>query len=190
MDINRTIKLLEAKNTELNIAIDTYTKTNEQIRKEKDNLLKLDKLKNLIIDVGQKSQKDIVEYITSTVGLAIKGIFGEEYDFKIEFEIKRDQTECKFFVEKDGLLLEPRLNVQGGGIADVVAFAMHILILTLEKTPPILIMDEPQFKNVSKEHLDKVAEMVKNLISSMNIQLIMVTHISEMIDIADNIIEI
>lgn len=190
MDINKIIKLLEAKNTELNLAIDTYSKTNEQIRKEKDNQLKLDKLKNLIIDIGQKSQQSIVDYIENTVGLAIKGIFGEEYNFKIEFEVKRDQTECKFFVEKNGLLLEPRLDVQGHGITDIVAFAMHIIILTLENAPKVLFMDEPQFKNIDKNRIEKAAEMVYELTSTMGIQLIMVSHIPAMIQISDNVIEI
>jgi|PlaIllAssembly_1097288.scaffolds.fasta_scaffold26503_3 DNA repair exonuclease SbcCD ATPase subunit len=190
MNTDKIIKSLEIKNTELNIALETYRKTKEQLDEKREQTLALEKLQNLIIDIGQKSQEEVIKYMEETVGLAIKSIFGEEYNFKIEFEMKRDQTECRFYVDKNGLLLEPRSDSLGGGIIDVAALALHVLVLILEKAPPILIIDEPQLKNVSKGHLPEVAEMVSRLVKMLDIQLIMVSHIPEMIDIADNIIEI
>ena len=190
MDINKIIKTLEAKNTELNLAIEAFARTKEQIVFKKEEQLKLEKLQSLIIDIGHKSQQDVIGYMEETVGLAIKSIFGEEYNFKIEFDVKRDQTECRFYVDKNGLLLEPRSDVQSHGITDVAAFALHMLVLVLEKAPSILIADEPQFKNISKDNLPEVADMVAKLVNELGIQLIMVTHIKEMIQIADNIIEI
>ena len=190
MNIDKAVKILETKNTELNLAINNFGNLKKKIEEKKEYQISLEKLQMLVIDVGQKSQREIINYMEETVGLAIKSIFGEEYNFKIEFETKRDQTECKFYIDKNGLLLEPRADSIGGGIIDVAALALHVLVLVLEKAPPILIADEPQLKNVSRSHLPEVAEMVSRLVKMLDIQLIMVSHIPEMIDIADNIIEI
>ena len=190
MNLDKIIKTLENKNTELNLTINNYKTNKDKIEIVKENILNLEKLQKLIIDIGQKSQQNVIGYMEETVTLALKSIFGEEYSFKIVFEMKRDQPECRFYVNKNGLLLEPRFDTMGGGIIDVAALALHVLVLILEKSPPILIADEPMLKNVSKEHLPAVADMLKRLIKELNIQLIMVTHIPELIDIADNIIEI
>jgi hypothetical protein len=192
MHIDKIIKILEAKNTELNIAIEAFAKTNKQIRKEKDNLLLLEKMKSLVIDIGQKSQHSVIEYIQSTVELAIKGIFGNDYGFKIEFDVKRDQPECKFYIVKGDLLLEPRNDDNGHGFTDVIAFAMQILVWSLEqpKLAPLLFLDEPQFKNISKAHLPASAQMVSQLAKMMGLQMVMVSHIPEMIEAADNVIEV
>lgn len=192
MSLHKIIKILEAKHTELNLAIDFYKKTTTKTRNERDYLLKLEKIKALIIDIGQKSQRDTIEYIQSTVGLAVKGVFGDEYDFKVEFDVKRDQPECRFYVMNGDLALEPRNDDNGHGFTDIVAFAMHILVWSLEnpKSVPILFLDEPQFKNISKAHLPAAAEMVSQLSDMMGLQMIMVSHIQEMIDAADNVIEV
>lgn len=191
MSIDKTIKLLEAKNTELNIAVDTYTKTNEQIRKEKDTLLMLEKLKNLIIDVGQKSQKNVLEYIEETVTMALVSVFGNDYKFKIELNNKRDQSEVNFFVEHKGNLLEPRADVLGGGIVDTCAFALRLVIwsLTNSNDSKIFIMDEV-FKHVSAQHIPNVSELVKEMSRLLGIQIIIVTHNSNLIENADTIITI
>lgn len=190
MNLDKIIKTLENKNTELNLTINAYKTNKDKIEIVKENILNLEKIQKLVIDIGQQSQQNVIGYMEETVTLALKSIFGEEYSFKIIFEMKRDQPECHFYVNKNGLLLEPRFDTMGGGIIDVAALALHVLVLILEKSPPILIADEPMLKNVSKEHLPAVADMLKRLIKELNIQLIMVTHIPELIDIADNVIEI
>ena len=103
MNIDKITKILEAKNTELNIAINEREKTKTIIKQKKEHLLSLEKLQSLIIEIGQKSQQEVIGYMEETVGLAIKSIFGEEYDFKIEFEVKRDQTESRVYGNKTGL---------------------------------------------------------------------------------------
>jgi len=190
MNLDKAIKILESKNTELNLTINNYKSNKDKIEIVKETILNLEKIQKLVIDVGQQSQQNVIGYMEKTITLALQSIFGEEYSFKIVFEMKRDQPECHFYVNKNGLLLEPRSDTMGGGIIDVAALALHVLVLILEKSPPILIADEPMLKNVSKEHLPAVADMLKKLIKELNIQLIMVTHIPELIEIADNVIEI
>ena len=191
MDINKIIKSLEAKNIELNLSIETYQKTKERIREEKDNLLKLEKLKTLIIEIGQKSQNSIIEYIESTVTMGLASVFGDEYKFKIEMTNKRDQSEVNFFIEHQGNLLEPKLDLLGGGIIDTCAFLLRLVVWSLTNSNGVnlFFFDEP-FKMVSKEYIPKVSEMVKEMSSMLNIQIIMVSHNENLIENADNIIMI
>lgn len=192
MNLEKIIKLLEAKNTELNLALDSYAESNKKIRKEKEKQLKLETVKNIVIEIGKKSQSEILNYIESVVTMALQTVFGEEYSFKIEFEIKREQPEIRFLIGKGDLYTEPRMDINGHGFTDVAGFALQLLVWSLEKPQSIsvLLFDEYNFKNVSKGNLTAVADMVRKLCDEMEIQLIQVSHISEMIESSDNIIEI
>jgi hypothetical protein len=192
MNLEKIIKLLEAKNTELNLALDSYAESNKKIRREKEKQLKLETVKNIVIEIGKKSQSEILNYIESVVTMALQTVFGEEYSFKIEFEIKREQPEIRFLIGKGDLYTEPRMDINGHGFTDVAGFALQLLVWSLEKPQSIsvLLFDEYNFKNVSKGNLTAVADMVRKLCDEMEIQLIQVSHISEMIESSDNIIEI
>jgi hypothetical protein len=57
---------------------------------------------------------------------------GENYKFKTDFIIKRNKSECEFFLEKDDVKMS-LLNSTGGGILDVIMFALRISLLILKK---------------------------------------------------------
>ena len=63
---------------------------------------------------------------------------------------------------------------------------------TLERNSscPIIILDEPILKNVSSQYREKASQMIKTISDMLNIQIIMVTHMSEYIDCSDNVIEL
>lgn len=74
----------------------------------------------------------------------------------------------------------------GGGVADIVAFLLRVVVLCLArpKLSRVMILDET-FKHVSPEYLRGVAVLLKELSESAGMQFVLVTHKPELLDAAD-----
>lgn len=105
-------------------------------------------------------------------------VFGN-YSFRIEYEAKRGSTAATFVLTRDGVDIDPMDC--GGGIIDVIAFALRVSVLMARKplAQQILILDEP-FKFVSANFRDDVARVIETLSDQLNVQFIIVTHIPEL----------
>ena len=183
-------KALTQAEAELSIALKARSSNKIAIAKEKKWIEFEQMAKAVVIKVGEDTQKEIKQYMEDAVTFALQTVYGVEYHFVVHFEYdKRDQAEVKFFLSKNGKLYEPRKDTISGGATDICAFALRMVLYTLEDPDPapILILDEP-FKNVSKGYIPFVSEMVKELANMLNLQLIISTHTDEIIELADNII--
>ena len=74
------------------------------------------------------------------------------------------------------------MSASGGGVVDVAAFALRLSCLMLSKPPlrRLLVLDEP-FKFVSAEHRDRIQTLLRTLAEEMRIQILMVTHIEQLV---------
>jgi DNA repair exonuclease SbcCD ATPase subunit len=160
------------------------------IAKEKSILESLEMAKSYVIKIGDNTRKEVKDFIENTVTFAIQTVYGDEYSFVAHFNYdKRDQFEIQWFIDRNGVLLEPRKDTISGGLTDVTAFSLRLVIHALEEPDPapILIMDEP-FKNVSKRYIPLVSKMIKEISKLLSLQIIMCSHTNELIEQADNII--
>jgi DNA repair exonuclease SbcCD ATPase subunit len=78
------------------------------------------------------------------------------------------------------------MNSTGGGVCDILSFALRIALLIISKNQKILIMDEP-FKFISKDVKESAVEIIKRMSSDLGIQIICITHDVELIECADKI---
>jgi hypothetical protein len=167
-----------------------YVETINLIEEEKKRIEILEKSRALIMEIGKATQEQVKQYIEDTVTLALQSVYGHLYKFIVKFEYnKRDQLETYFFLDKGGKLLELRKNTTGGGVVDVCAFSIRMVVWVLDDetpSPPIMIMDEP-FKNVSAKFIPSVSEMVKKVSDMLEIQFIIVTHNETFIENSDTI---
>ena len=132
-------------------------------------------------------QKEVVDTISNLISMAQADIFPDPYTCVIETGIKRNATEANILFEKDGLKLEPKDSV-GGGPIDVASFAGRVAFVHLSGDSKVIVGDEP-FKFVSRDLLDRCPEMLKTL-TSLGHQFILISHLPEVIEAADTIIEI
>jgi DNA repair exonuclease SbcCD ATPase subunit len=186
----RVIELLNERAIQVKLATEALQNNRITIAKEKSIIKNLQKAKAIIIQVGEQTQHEVKKYIEETVTLALQSVYGNDYEFVIEFSYdKREQFEVSFYIRYLKILLEPRKDTCGGGIIDVCSFALRLICLTLEKKniASVLILDEP-FKNVSSNYLPAVGQMVVDICELLNLQIIMVTHIDGFIETAGNII--
>jgi len=190
--IDKILTILNEKVIELKITTKIYKQNKIGIVKEKQLIKILQKAKAVFIQVGEKTQGEIKQYIEETVTLALQAVYGEDYQFLIEFDYtKREQFEVYFYVNHLNIKLEPRQDTCSGGVIDVCAFALRMVCLTLEKPDiaSILILDEP-FKNVSAGFIPATSQMVVDISELLKLQIIMITHEKGFIETANNIIYI
>ena len=125
-------------------------------------------------------QQQAHDQIAKVVSRCLTEVFDEPYVFRIHFERKRGRTQARLAFERDGMEVDP-MTASGGGIIDVASFALRLSCLVLNKPPlrRVLVMDEP-FKYVSEEYRERVKILLETLAVEMSVQLILVTHITEL----------
>lgn len=141
--------------------------------------------------IAQDTQSQLKLKIEDIVNLALNTVFPEEYFFQMNFNVSRGKTDAElvFVSQKTGRQIDP-MNASGGGVVDVVAFALRIAGYVLENNVDnVIILDEP-FRFVSKDLVERAGEILKTLSEKLGLQVIMVTHISEFVDVADKIFRI
>ena len=96
-------------------------------------------------DVAEKTQNQLTLRLSGLVRECIQSIFGEEFDFRVEFETKRNQTECKLILIENGVEFDDILNSNGGGVANVVSFALRLACFLIDNKGlrKCMLLDEP-----------------------------------------------
>jgi DNA repair exonuclease SbcCD ATPase subunit len=138
------------------------------------------KAQEVVQAVAQTVQQQAHERIASVVSRSLEAVFDDPYEFKIIFERKRGRTEARLIFLRDGNELAP-IDGAGGGAIQIAAFACRLASIMLTKPPGrrVLVLDEP-FKDVSAEYRERLKELLLTLAEEMELQIIMVTHITEL----------
>jgi hypothetical protein len=142
-----------------------------------------------IIQVTAKeTQENLRHHIEDIVELALDTCFPDVYSFVLEFETKRGRTEAGMYLVDNGVRIDP-MDAAGGGVVDIISFALRIAAWTLSKTDNVIVLDEP-FKFLSVNLRPLAGEILKKLTQRLGLQFIMVTHDEAMIDAADRVFEV
>lgn len=191
IDIQKLKEIYQQKKGEYNhiiTEIENYKKQSE----EKEKTLKMvEEAQAFLQKIAQETQSQLKYQIEDVVNLALETCFPNEYEFQILFEIKYGKTvaDLVFLSKKTGREIDP-MNASGGGVIDLTAFALRIACYALEQgTDNVIILDEP-FRFLSRDLQNRAGEILKTLSERMGIQIIMVTHIGEIIDVADKVFEV
>lgn len=156
-----------------------------------DHLGHLENAKIIIREIGAECQETAQRRIDNVVTKCLQAVFGTHaYQFRLNFETKRGQTEASaVLIDSHGNQLSPT-DAVGGGVLDVVVFGLRLGCLALMRPRPaqVLILDEP-FRFLSKQYRRNVRKLLTELSEELEIQIVMVTHIPEFMDM-ENTIEI
>ena len=135
----------------------------------------------LVQIVAQEVQQRAHQQIAALVTHCLRAVFGEEaYTFKIDFERKRGKTAARLLLVRGDLEIDT-LDAAGGGVVDVVGFALRLatLLLSRPKRRQFLCLDEP-FKMVSREYIPKIRDLLLALSHDLGVQIVLVTHNAEL----------
>lgn len=142
-------------------------------------------------------RKQAVESIEKIATLALKLVYGEGYGLQFNtFDEKRKDGANNFKMEiniaspyEGDELITGLMGSRGGGVVEMVAFALRIAALNWVGYKGPLILDEAYKSMSSDEKLTSVANFLKDVTKETGRQLIFATHKAEVFGkIADNIV--
>lgn len=130
--------------------------------------------REILTAVGIATQSNLQAKIAHLVTLALASVFPDPYEFVVNFVHRRNNTEVDLLFRKKGEDMEPMAS-SGGGAIDIASFALRIAFWSLNKTRPVMILDEP-FRNLSADLQPKASALLKTLSKELGLQFIVVSH--------------
>lgn len=135
-----------------------------------------------VIKAAQQVQRKAHTQIAHIVTLCLHAVFTTAYNFRIDFETKRNKTVAELVLSKNGHDIGDPIEEDSGGVCDVASYALRLCCLLMAKPARsrVIILDEP-FKFVSEEYRANVVQLVKQLAKDFDTQFIIVTNIPELV---------
>lgn len=142
-----------------------------------------------LTSVGEKSQDDAQRVVEQLVTRGLQMIFGEELSFYVKQVVRSNRAEVDFVVRSvygDRVVETPVMDARGGGLAQVIAFILRVvvLLLTPRKVRRWMVLDE-SFGMLSAEFEVRLAEFIRALCDSADMQVFLVTHSDAFYQAAD-----
>lgn len=124
--------------------------------------------------------------VGQVVSRGLTAVFGEQLDLLVELGQSGSQPTARFAVRDSRGLETDVIDARGGGLVNVAAFLLRVLLL-LSARPPmarILILDET-FVNVSAEYGPALVELLRRIVDEGGFQILLVSHRDDLTDAAD-----
>lgn len=153
-------------------------------------LANTERARDIINDVVILTQERVKGLIEEVVTLALSAVYGNDYEFGIEYQIKRNQHEATLWLVKDGDRFSLKDEV-GGGVCDICSFALRLIMWAIspQRTSPVFIFDEPG-RFLSRDLQPLFGQMIKQVSSLLGVQIIMVSHSPDLIEASDRAYEV
>lgn len=148
----------------------------QTIRDLRRSLRRHEQAREVIREVGLKTQQQLQYHIADITSLALEAVFNEPYALTVEFVQRRNKTECDLYFVRQGEQVDP-ITASGGGAVDVAAFALRVASWSMARprTRNVLLLDEP-FKHLKGgEANQRVLDMINEISRKMKLQIIMVS---------------
>lgn len=182
------IDALKTKADRLSGELSSVRKQIKEKREERDALIKSielhEKARQVINEAAKNTQQFFKAQVETLVTTAIRTVFDRPFEFKLIFEEKRNKIEARPVIKEGENEYDPK-DEMGGGIIDIISFALRVVLWSLQtnRTRNVFILDEP-FKWTGALMV-KAGMMLKELSDKLGIQVIMITHDDELMDISD-----
>lgn len=155
--------------------VNQHTQIVQQLDEQSSLALAIDSASALVQTIAKETQEKIRVHLNSLVTKALQTVYPEDiHFFDLKFVSERNQTSVYPTLIKDGNELDPLDN--SGGMAEIIAFALRIALITIGKKPKILVLDEP-FTGVSGMRIPFVQEFISEIGKDLGIQVLITSHI-------------
>jgi len=188
MDLQELRQTINEMKTERSLLMESLEEKQEEQAELEQEIEDIRKAQAILQTAAEKTQEKIEIHLSSIVTLALETVFREPYKFITKFVSRRGKTECDLMLEKNDVQMSPEFS-SGGGVMDVVSFALRIAYWKLEHTSSVIVLDEP-FKMLSQDLVPRICEILKMISKSFGIQLIIVTHIEKLTECADKVFRV
>lgn len=168
----------------------SFQEVKKEIVNKTRSLHRHEKAREIIRDVGLKTQQQLQFYISDITTLALNAVFDDPYELKVSFVQRRNKTECDLSFVRGELEIDP-IEASGVGAIDVASFALRIASWSMmrPRSRNVIILDEP-FRYLSENYQEQASLMVKELSKKLGLQFIIVTHEQVLAEHADRVFEV
>ncbi|MDP1813220.1 MAG: hypothetical protein Q8K92_02105, partial [Leadbetterella sp.] len=146
----------------------------------------------IIQAVSRQTQKQLEYRVGELVSLAQASVFDDPWSLKLDFVLRRGKTECDLHWQKsDGRGSGDIRYGGGGGEADVAALGLQFAMWSLQRprTRNIMMLDEPLKFLKGGDLPERGALTIKEISKGLSLQILMVSHIPDQIEGADQVFE-
>lgn len=161
-----------------------HTNRIKQLEGEKAELIKAVGVIDRCIQIVSANGVGKIEGIVTD---GLQRIFGDNIRLVIEKKEGSRGSSYRILV-KDGDTMGDPMDSFGGGIQNVIAFLLRVILIKRFRLAPLLVLDE-QFSNVSPEYQPRIAQVLKTL-AGLGFTIFAVSHQSLITEGADNIYEV
>jgi DNA repair exonuclease SbcCD ATPase subunit len=187
LDIRKTLEQQKGKAKQIASSISVLS---AELKEKKKSLIQHEKAREIIKEVGLKTQQQLSFHISDVASLALGAVFPDPYELLVEFTDRRNKTECDLYFVRDDEKIDP-LMASGGGAVDVASFALRIASWSMgrPRTNNVIILDEPM-KNLSPEYRERGSQMLKEVSERLGIQFIIINHEPILTAYADRVFKV
>jgi len=158
----------------------------EELAREEEEVTKLIKI---IQEVADAVLKDVTGTVGQLTTLALQTVFGPRLSFEAQILHQRGRPVVDLVLYEDGHPLHP-LESAGGGVADLISFALRATFWGLSRdSRPVIFLDEP-FKFVSSDLQPYCSKLLRELHEKLGLQFIIISHLPALIEEADAVFEV
>jgi hypothetical protein len=133
----------------------------------------------ILLTIAKKTQSELAYRLSNLVSSCLSSVFEEPYEFVVSYVNKRGKTEVDFALLQDGMSFDNPILSVGGGVVDVVAFALRVACLCMA-TPQarrVLILDEPFHFLQGEEDKIRVGKLIGRLSKELDIQFVIISNL-------------
>ena len=188
-NLRNTLERRKGKRDQIELTCDNLT---ERLSTTKRDLRRHEEAREILRDVGLKTQQQLQYHISDITSLALEAVFEDPYELVAEFVQRRNKTECDLYFSRRDSQVNP-LEASGGGAVDVAAFALRIAAWSMQspKRRNVIILDEPmKFLDTQTDRLERASQMLKELSERLGLQFIIVTHEDTLTQYADRVFRV
>lgn len=181
---------LDSLNGKIAFIKESIDKNTIMIQSLENNKLQYVKAVELLTMVQKVTREKTCNQFETLVTQCLQYIFQENHQCVLEFGKRGNLPELDIKLKKSGHT-EP-INIvdgNGGGIVDLVALSLRLVLLEISKNKGFLVLDE-SLKHLSAEYRVAAFQFLKDINSKLERQIIFVTHIPEFIESAEHKIKI
>jgi DNA repair exonuclease SbcCD ATPase subunit len=192
MDLTEYRKVLERKKGKKEELEKNRKELKVSINELERQYLFAEEAQRIIQKISEQTQSSLEYHLSEIVTLALSTIFPDPYQFKLKFIPKRGKTECQSIFIRNGKEYTDIMYQSGGGPISICSFALKISLWSLNKprTRNVLFLDEPFTALKGLDYPSKAGELLQVLAKKLNLQIIVVSHTSEIINYSDKIFEV
>jgi DNA repair ATPase RecN len=168
---SRDVGVLEGRARQLSSDIDKNRKKVADLEKKKILYVKTSGVLDRLIQVVAANG---IGRIEKTVTKGLRAVFGAKISFVVEKKEGARGTSYRLEV-KYGDVQDDPLDTFGGGVVNVTAFLLRVIMVKRFNLAKFLALDEA-FNNVSAKYQPKVSQMLQVLVKDYNYKILAVTH--------------